>query len=314
MSLETGTFISDLDVNNPVVGDQVLQGDDHFRLIKTVLKNTFPAGSKAFRFPTSSAEQTTTVNITFPDDQNKVIPVSASGATRTVNLPDPSSGASVNEDGFSVTIVKTDSSVNAVVIDGNGSQTINGATTLSLTTQWATAKLVWCKLLAGWIALITRPAGEFPSGFSMLAVQTTAPPGWTKSTAHNDKALRVVSGTASNGGTAAFSTVFGARTPAGTVGNTALTIAQLAAHKHFTLAAEGQSGGSISAPGATDQVKRQTSGVTGDEDYGLNATATAATVGVSSETGAGDTHTHSFTGTAMDFAVQHVDVIIITKD
>jgi len=51
----------------------------------------------------------------------------------------------------------------------------------------------------------------FPSGTLMLFAQTSAPTGWTKSTTHNNKALRVVSGSASSGGTNAFTTAFGAR-------------------------------------------------------------------------------------------------------
>ena len=47
------------------------------------------------------------------------------------------------------------------------------------------------------------------AGTLMLFQQTSAPTGWTKQTTHNDKALRVVSGTASSGGTSPFSTVFG---------------------------------------------------------------------------------------------------------
>jgi hypothetical protein len=42
MALEAGTYISDLVVANPVAADGSGQGDDHLRLIKTVLKNTFP--------------------------------------------------------------------------------------------------------------------------------------------------------------------------------------------------------------------------------------------------------------------------------
>lgn len=37
MGLETGTTIADLVVTNPVTGDSVTQGDDHLRLIKTVM-------------------------------------------------------------------------------------------------------------------------------------------------------------------------------------------------------------------------------------------------------------------------------------
>jgi len=42
MGLETGTYISDLIVTNPEGIDNKSQGDDHIRLIKAVLKATFP--------------------------------------------------------------------------------------------------------------------------------------------------------------------------------------------------------------------------------------------------------------------------------
>lgn len=42
MPLETGNYISDLNASNPLAGDPKSQGDDHLRLIKAVLKATFP--------------------------------------------------------------------------------------------------------------------------------------------------------------------------------------------------------------------------------------------------------------------------------
>ena len=42
MGLETASYISQLVDTNPVVGDPVGEGDDHLRLIKTVLKTQFP--------------------------------------------------------------------------------------------------------------------------------------------------------------------------------------------------------------------------------------------------------------------------------
>lgn len=42
MPLESGTYINDLVSTNPAITDQVSQGDDHIRLIKKVLLNTFP--------------------------------------------------------------------------------------------------------------------------------------------------------------------------------------------------------------------------------------------------------------------------------
>ena len=42
MPLESGNYISDLVATNPAITDQVSQGDDHIRLIKKTLLNTFP--------------------------------------------------------------------------------------------------------------------------------------------------------------------------------------------------------------------------------------------------------------------------------
>jgi hypothetical protein len=42
MALESATYINQLVVSNPGATDTVAQADDHLRLIKTVLKNTFP--------------------------------------------------------------------------------------------------------------------------------------------------------------------------------------------------------------------------------------------------------------------------------
>lgn len=58
----------------------------------------------------------------------------------------------------------------------------------------------------------------FESGTAMLFRQTTPPVGWTKVTSFNNYALRVVSGTISNGGSLGFTTAFSAAT-ATTAGN-----------------------------------------------------------------------------------------------
>lgn len=42
MPLETGTFISDLVATNPVGTDALAFADDHLRLVKSTIKNTFP--------------------------------------------------------------------------------------------------------------------------------------------------------------------------------------------------------------------------------------------------------------------------------
>jgi hypothetical protein len=131
--------------------------------------------------------------------------------------------------------------------------------------------------------------GGFAAGTAMMFVQTAAPTGWTKSTTHDNKALRVVSGAASSGGSVAFTTAFASQTPAGTVGNTTLSTSQIPSHTHTY---DGPVGGGCSYDGGGSSFGNRTSGATGG----------------------GGSHNHSFTGTAINLAVQYVDVIIATKD
>lgn len=42
MGIEIANYISELDSNNPLVGDFVSEGDDHIRLLKKVIKQSFP--------------------------------------------------------------------------------------------------------------------------------------------------------------------------------------------------------------------------------------------------------------------------------
>ena len=63
-------------------------------------------------------------------------------------------------------------------------------------------------------------AKPFPTGTKMLFQQTSAPSGWTKVTTHNNKALRVVSGTAGSGGSNAFSNTLASRGINANAGNT----------------------------------------------------------------------------------------------
>ncbi len=137
------------------------------------------------------------------------------------------------------------------------------------------------------------------AGTAMLFAQTSAPTGWTKSTTHNDKALRIVSGSASSGGSTAFSSVMTSRTPAGTVGSTTLSTTQIPSHSH-----------------TFEVTKASNTPTTGANDRAVNAANVGAgsSTGTSSTAGSGGSHNHSFTGTAMDFAIQYVDAIIATKD
>jgi hypothetical protein len=60
----------------------------------------------------------------------------------------------------------------------------------------------------------------FPSGTRMIFQQTSAPTGWTKDTSDtNQRALRVVSGSASSGGSVDFTTAFASKGVAGSIAN-----------------------------------------------------------------------------------------------
>jgi len=140
-------------------------------------------------------------------------------------------------------------------------------------------------------------AATFPSGTAVLFAQTAAPTGFTKSLTHNNKALRVVTGTASSGGTTAFTTVFTNQTPTITTSGlsvraTTLTTAQIPSHAHGI------------AKGCAD------SGFSGGGGDGV--------AGTTNNAGGGGSHDHTITGTATSTAitldVQYVDIIIATKD
>ena len=169
-----------------------------------------------------------------------------------------------------------------------------------------------------------------PSGTKMLFQQTSAPTGWTKQTSHNNKALRVVSGSASSGGSTAFTSVFTSRTPSGSVSvsgsnsggsvsNHTLTVSQMPSHRHtggargIHDAANGHYGTVSNVGNIAYPLARYTNG---NANYDLYYT---------SYTGSGNSHNHgfsnpswsgsaSFSGSSMDFAVQYVDVIIAALD
>jgi hypothetical protein len=59
MALESGTYLNDLVATNPTGTDQFSEGDNHLRLLKTTLKNTFPGmGGRAWRAQSKSTNYT----------------------------------------------------------------------------------------------------------------------------------------------------------------------------------------------------------------------------------------------------------------
>ncbi len=167
--------------------------------------------------------------------------------------------------------------------------------------------LVYDNSIPAWI-LVGAPSGvlDAPATTAMLFQQVSAPAGWTKSATNDNKALRLVSGGSGGtaAGTTAFTSVFAARTILqGNLPSVNLnpnTANQALAHTSGAGAAISPNSGSA---GTTVQ---STGGTT------IYNTSTYATI---------PDHTVTFptvalggSGTAMDFAVQYVDVIMATKD
>ena len=148
-----------------------------------------------------------------------------------------------------------------------------------------------------------------PAGTVTLFQQTTAPVGWTKLTVHDNKALRLITGTAGSGGSVAFTTVFTNQAPTITTNTlagaaTTLTGAQLPIHTHLVQIAAGQTWADLS------------SGVPVlPSTYG--APVPGATTTTSAATGGGTAHTHTITAPTLPtvvLAVQYVDLILAQKN
>lgn len=152
-------------------------------------------------------------------------------------------------------------------------------------------------------AWTTLGAG-FPTGTRMLFQQTAAPVGWTKDTSAglDNSALRIVTGTAGNGGATAFTTVFGAGKS--TDGFT-LTTAHMPSHSHYEQMTN-------SATGLPTRAK-YVLGAWANEPFALVQTEWTNTgkADLSTEAaGSGGSHAHSFG----NFDLKYRDVIVASKD
>jgi hypothetical protein len=142
----------------------------------------------------------------------------------------------------------------------------------------------------------------------MLFAQTNAPTGFTKNTTTGDNsALRVVTGTASTGGSVAFTTAFASQTPTGSVsitaisgsaGNTTLSTPQIPSHSHSLGSALNYSGPGGRAIYASTPFQTGSTGGGGAHDHPFSFSSGSGT----------------FTGNAINLAVQYIDVIRATKD
>lgn len=168
MALETGNYISDLVAANPADTDGKSEGDDHIRLIKKVLKNTFPGLSGQFGgvIPLNSARL-----LVAGDSYQTVI----CNASMTL----PLDSASTLGAGWQIEIWAAGGNV---TIDPDGSEQINGASTFGLPrgahtkiicdgTRFYATQTVPKGIIAQWAGLLA----DVPSGWAVCDGQNGTP-------------------------------------------------------------------------------------------------------------------------------------------
>jgi hypothetical protein len=151
---------------------------------------------------------------------------------------------------------------------------------------------------------------EFVSGTAITFNQTSAPTGWTKSLTHDNKALRVVTGTVGTGGSVGFTTALATPTVTGTTS--------------ISVSISGTTGATTLS---TSQIPSHSHGVFNQTESGpvrAFSTNTTSPQGSTAAEGGGGSHTHSFSGSGSGSGsltsgvatinVQYVDVIIATKN
>jgi hypothetical protein len=283
-------------------------------------------------------------------------------------------GTSFSGNGSAITAINA-SSISSGILSatngGTGSANLtadnvilgNGASVVKVVAP-GTANNVLTSNGSTWVSQAAAAGGTLiPSGTVMLFAQTAAPTGFTKNTTTGDNsALRVTTGTASTGGSVAFTTAFVSQTPTGSVsttvnnatatnqaatatnqaitpagsvsitavagsaGATTLTTPQIPSHTHTYVASLG--GGSAGGDGGSGPAPGTTSGATGGggshtHPFSFSSgsgtfTGNSVTALQNSHNHTQDSHNHtassSFTGNAINLAVQYIDVIRATKD
>ena len=157
----------------------------------------------------------------------------------------------------------------------------------------------------------------FTSGTRMLFQQTSAPTGWTKDTSRNNRALRIVSGSVTDGGGDSFTSRFNStvNTGNGSVHGHILSQNEIPSHYHYAFrsgnAGQLRNGSNMSAnnyPGSG----------TGPgnlyETYNITARNEIPDVGRTSTIGGDGSHGHGFTNPSFNLNVLYTDVIIAQKN
>jgi hypothetical protein len=168
MALETGNYISDLVAANPADTDGKSEGDDHIRLIKKVLKNTFPGLSGSF----GGVISLNSARLLVAGDSYQTIICNA-------NMTLPLDAASSLGAGWQIEVWAAGGNV---TIDPDGSEQINGASTFGLPrgahtkiicdgTRFYATQTVPKGIIAQWAGQLA----DVPSGWAVCDGQNGTP-------------------------------------------------------------------------------------------------------------------------------------------
>lgn len=278
----------------------------------TVLSNSSGTEPSALSFSAGTKD----VFVTYPS--GKSVNLDASG--NATALGTPASFVGTNITGTATAFTASNVTTNANL---TGDVTSSGNTTTLATVNSNVGSFTFSSITVNAKGLITAASSgsapaEFVSGTAITFNQTAAPTGWTKSLTHDNKALRVVTGTVGSGGSVGFTTALATPTVtgstsisvsvSGTTGATTLTTAQLASHSH--------SGTVYLSDSCYPAVRGP---------FKVTNRYSAETVGdFTNSSGSNNSHTHSFSGSGSGSGsltsgvatinVQYVDVIIATKN
>lgn len=110
MGVESATYVNDFDTSLPGSSDVRSQGDDHLRLLKTVLKTTFTGATRTFQIPTTLSKSAN-YSIVKADGESTIYCNTGSGDV-TFTLPT----LAALDAGWKVHFIKTNSGANPMFI------------------------------------------------------------------------------------------------------------------------------------------------------------------------------------------------------
>jgi hypothetical protein len=237
-----------------------------------------------------------TKTLVYTNDESYKITIKTSAGV-TIAEHDNCKGAVIASSGGGGSFLTQDAADVRYTRNANALSAITNLASGDTFAHWSAANagnrgITWANLqtdlLSEW-----KTAGHVFSAGARILFQSTPPVGWTleSGAAYNDAALKFTTTTPTTGGSVAFSSLFASQTLTGTIGGSALSIAQLATHDH----SDGSASGSVNVAAGSDVTIRPNTGTTG-------------TAGSSS------THIHSLSMNAFNMAVKFVTVNIGQKD